>query len=178
MKKVVIYWFGFLFILLWMTSCATRKVQKSTEQKASAIETNSTQKKDLKIEGSKNVKVETEVIANGETTIEKTTYTPVNPNLPSTFLDDKGQKKELNNTSYSNEKITSKNTKNHVTKSTDATNATVVDNSSFADKAKFKTKDKTQYKQTNRTSFSWWFLLLLIVPVAFYAYWNIKNTNY
>lgn len=157
-----------------MTSCATRKVQKSTEQKASAIETKSIQKNDLKIEGSKNVIVETEVIANGETTIEKTTYTPVNPNLLGTFLDDKGQKIELNNTSYSNEKTTSRNAKKDVSKATVATNENVVDNSSFVDKTKAKTEDKTQYKQTERTSFSWWFLLLLLVPVAFYIYWRLK----
>ncbi len=30
MKKAILYWFSFLFILLWMTSCATKKTVEKT----------------------------------------------------------------------------------------------------------------------------------------------------
>jgi hypothetical protein len=161
-----------------MTSCATRKVLKSSDQKEQATQTNVFQKNDLKFEESKNVQVQTEVIANGETIIEKTTYTPVNPNITSTFTDDNGQKKELNNAIYSKEKTFAKTNQKENQKSTETSTGKATDNSSFEDKTKFKAKDNAKIKQTDRTSFSWWFLLLLIVPVAFYVYWNRKNTNY
>ena len=172
----ILSWFGFLLIILWMTSCSTRKVASSTVKKENDIENLETEKKDLEVKDNSNVKVTNDVTQTQETTTEKKTYSPVDPTKPSSFTDDKGNKKELNNTFYTEEKTTSKNNKKGTTKTELSKAKATKDKGVKSNSTRTKTKEAIKGKNTSRTSFSWWWLLLLLIPIGIYVFrrWRDK----
>lgn len=168
------YWFSFLFILLWMTSCGTRKTQKTeTDILIELDETNDTEGV-LVIKDTSNVKTETVVTMDEETTTKRKTYIPIDPSKPSSYTDEKGNKKSLDNASYTEEETTSKN-KGSTKSNTEASSGKKIDanvKSKGAKKAKVKVKSKG--KETTKT-YSWWNLLWLfwlVIPILAYY---IKN---
>lgn len=172
----ILSWFGFLLIILWMTSCSTRKVVTSIVKKENDIENLETEKKDLKVMENSNVKVTNDVTQTDETTTEKKTYSPVDPSKPSSFTDDKGNKKELNNTSYTEEKTTSKSNKERHNKTEFSKAKATKDKGAKSNSTRIKTKEATKVKNTSRTSFSWRWLLLLLIPIGIYVFrrWRDK----
>ena len=143
MKKAIIYWFGFLSILLWMTSCATRKVQKN-------ITDNSTQKTEIveqtnavKTNFNNSIITNNDVTANGEVTSEKVTITPIDTRLPIVFTDRDGTSKRIKNGTFIKEIIKTKSNVKDLTKSTKIDNKLVVDQTQSTTKTDQKTEDKT-----------------------------------
>lgn len=176
MKKALIYWFSFLFILLWMTSCASRKVAKSTVEKENNIESSTTEKKDLEVKDNLNVKVINEVTKTDDSTTEKKIYTPIDPTKPSSYTDEKGNKKELNNTSYTEEKTTAKANKKEATKTNLSQVKTTKDKGVIKHGTRAKNKEVTQVKNTSRTSsFSWWWILLLLIALLVYLFRRYRD---
>ncbi|SNA83407.1 hypothetical protein DK150_550078 [Flavobacterium psychrophilum] len=179
MKNTKLYslfsWFGFLIILLWMTSCGTRKVITNTTKKENTVENVSTEKKDLEVKENSNVKVTNEVVETDETTTEKTTYTPVDASKPSSFTDGNGNKKELNNTSYTHEKTKSKTNKKGTSKKELTNVKTTKSNVAKSNSNKVKNNEVSKHKDIARTSFNWWWLLLLILLIIVYLFYRYKD---
>ncbi|EKT3957696.1 hypothetical protein NTJ28_001683 [Flavobacterium psychrophilum] len=168
-------WFGFLLILLWMTSCGTRKVTTNTTKKENTVENVLTEKKDLEVNENSNVKVTNEVIETDDTTVEKTIYAPVDASKPSSFTDENGNKKELNNTSYTHEKTKSKTNKKGTSKKELANVKTTKLNVAKSNSNKVKNNEVSKHKDIARTSFNWWWLLLFILLIIVYLFYRYKD---
>ncbi|WP_396177439.1 hypothetical protein [Flavobacterium sp.] len=167
---------GFLLIILWMTSCSTRKVESSTVKKENEAERLEVERKDLEVKENSNVKVTKDVTETEDTTTEKKTYSPVDPTKPSSFTDDNGSKKELNNASYTEEKTTSKKNKKGTTKADLSQSKTTKDKGLKSNGTRAKSKEAVKGKNASRTYFSWWWLLLLLIPIGIYVFrrWRDK----
>ena len=167
-------------LLVSMTSCGARRVNKSN------TETKETTKTQIAI--SDNSKIVTDLSTNTKTTvtteineqigevIETTIEEPVNPKLPASVIDEKGNKVELNNTKRTKSKRTVLSDKKTL-------NNKVVDNSIKV--AKTEQKDvktdiksdnskvsKSNVKNIDKKGFNflslWW--LLLLIPA--YLLWR------
>lgn len=179
MKKSKIYaissWFCFLFVLLWMTSCSTRKIATTINKKEDITENLESEKKDSELSESTNVKVTTDLTQTEVSTTETKTYSPVDPTKPSLFIDGSGNKKELTNTSYKEEKTTSHIDKKGTTK-TNLSNEKVEKTSTQKSKStRTETTQIIKDKTTNRTSFNWWWLLFLFIPIGIYLFKKYRN---
>ncbi len=179
MKNTKLYslisWFGFILLLLWMTSCGTRKVQTNHTEEKTDLEQKTIEKKDVTLQNNSNVKVTNEITSSDEITTEKKIYTPIDNSKPSTFIDDKGFKKELNNTSYIELKTTSKTHKKGAKKFEAIKELKVSDKSVKEIDSKIKGEKQTKNKNIERTSLKWWWLLWLLIPLAIYIYWRNKD---
>ncbi|WP_445453077.1 hypothetical protein [Flavobacterium sp. 25HG05S-40] len=112
-----------IFVLVSLTSCAgTRSTSTSSVKKNEAaketlnenqksIDTTSTKKEESSTE---NVKKNTVVEKTEEGTKTVETIEPINPDKPASYIDDKGQKKELNNAKHT--KTTETNNKKETQK--------------------------------------------------------------
>jgi len=179
MKNVKTYsllsWFTFLLLLLLMTGCATRKVANTKIKKENSIDKLETEKKDLDVKENANVNVTIDVAQTEETTTEKKTYSPIDLTKPGLFTDDKGNKKELNNTSYTEEKTTSKTNKKELTKAGLSTAKTTSDKTVKSNDTKVKNKEAIKVKETSRSSFIWpW---ALFIAIAIYLLWKYKRSG-
>lgn len=180
MKKIKTYallsGLGLLLMSLMVTSCSTRKVVTSITKRENDIENLETEKKDLEVKENSNVKVTNDVTQTKETTQEKKTYSPIDPTKPSSFTDDKGNKKELNNTCYTEEKTTSKNYEKRHNKTESLKAKTTKDKGAKSNSTRAKGKEALKGKNISRTSFSWWWLLLLLIPIGIYVFrrWRDK----
>lgn len=175
MKKTLIYWLSLLLILVMVNGCSTRKVVSKAVKKESYVENLEIEKKDLKVKDNSNVIITNEVIRTDETTTEKKTYAPVDPTKSSSFTDDKGNRKELNNTLYTEEKTSSETNKKGTTKTEYQTAKTTIDKGVKSNSTNTKTKEATKGKNTSRFSFSWWWLILLLIPIGFYLFKRFKD---
>lgn len=169
-------WFGFLLLLLWMTSCGTRKVQTSNTKKVDELEQKATDKKDLSVQDTSNVKVTKQVASTDETLTEKKIFIPIDPTKPSTFIDDKGNKRELNNTSYTEEKTSSKTNKKGAIYTETSGSTKIIDNGIKSNTTKVKAQVESKNKDSVRTSLGWiWLLLLLPIILIVYLFWKFKD---
>lgn len=170
----ILSWFTFLLTLLLMTGCSTRKVATTKVIKENSIEKLETEKKDLEVKENSNVKVTIDIAQTEETTTEKKTYSPIDPTKPGVFTDDKGNKKELNNTSYTEEKTISKTNKKGITKADLLTAKTTNDKTVKSNKTKVKSKEATKVKHTTRSSFIW--PCALLIAIALYLLWKYRKS--
>ena len=175
MKKALIFWFSFLFILLWMTSCSVRKVDKNTVKKESEVNASISEKRDLIVKDTSNLKVKAQTIYSDETIVEKRTFTPIDPTKPSSFIDDHGQKQDLKNTSMTEESTRSKTNKTSQINSNASNGKTLEDKGKKNIVIDAKAKADNLSKNTQRTSFNWFWLLLLLIPVGVYVLWKNKD---
>ncbi len=175
MKKALFYWFSFLLILLFMTSCGTRKTQTSHIDKKVELEQTATEKKDLTTQDSTGVKVSSEVVSTDETTTIKTTYTPVDPTKPSSYTDENGTKKELNNASRTEEKTSSKSNKKETLQSEASTAKKVVDKGTKSSATVAKVAESKKGKATDKTITYYWLLWFIPVGGLVYLIWRYKN---
>jgi hypothetical protein len=167
---------SFLLMSSMVTSCSTRKVVTSIVKKENDIENLEIEKKALKVKENSNVKITNDVTQTEETATEKKTYSPIDPTKPSSFTDDKGNKKELNNTSYTEEKTTSKSYEKRQNKTESSKAKTTKDKGAKRNSTRTKGKEASKGKNIIRTSFSWWWLLLLLIPIGIYVFrrWRDK----
>lgn len=175
MKKALIYWFTFLFILLWMTSCSVRKVETAIVKKEVVTSLNQLEKNNAELKETNNTKVEEETTETEELISERKTYRPIDASMPSTFIDGKGEKKELNNVSYVEEKTTVKKQKQQQNQSEQSKEKSITDKGITQKKETTKTEDKSKAKNTKRNSFNFWFLLLVLVPFVLFYYRRNKE---
>lgn len=175
MKKTLFYWFSILLILLWMTSCVTRKTQTSHIDKKVELEQTDNEKKDLTVQDSTGVKVSSEVVSTDETTTTKTTYTPVDPTKPSSYTDENGTKKELNNTSRTEEKTSSKSNKKAKVQSEVSTAKKIVDNGTKSSTTVAKAAASQKGKALDKTITYYWLLWFIPIGGAIYLIWKYKD---
>lgn len=175
MKKTLFYWFSLLLTLLWMTSCGTRKTQTSHSDKKVELEQTDIDKKDLTVQDNTNVKVTNEVASTDETTKTKTTYTPVDPTKPSSYTDENGSKKELNNASRTEEKTSSKSNKKETLQSEASTAKKVVDNGTKSSTTVAKAAASQKGKETDKTVTYYWFLWFIPIGGLAYLIWKYKD---
>jgi len=135
-----------LILMLLLTSCATRKVNKSTEEvkqdKTEIIENN------LQIKENTDIKI---IDSTDEIYIE-----PIDGIKPMV----------INGKSYLNAKISYKKRK---------VNTNIVSNKITSDLGYKKTTEKIEVKKQNKetdrkSGFNWWWLLLLLIPIVVYIY--------
>ena len=157
-----------------MTSCASRKTQKSTTEIAKNKDLSIVQKADVVTKSNSVVTIENNVTADGENIINKITVTPIDATKPTLFTDSDGTTKTVQNGTYKRESHKTSTTTKDLSKTVKSANLDVADNSDLKIDLKAKSKEKGAIKQSERTSFSWWFLLIIIVPTAFYIYWRLK----
>jgi len=135
-----------LILMLLLTSCATRKVNKSTEEiKQDKVEVT---ENNLQIKENTDIKI---IDSTDEICIE-----PIDSIKPMV----------VNGKSYLNAKISYKKRK---------VNTSIVSNKTVSDLGSKKTTEKIevkkQVKETDRKSgFNWWWLLLLLIPFGVYIY--------
>lgn len=174
MKKALIYWFAFLLILLWMTSCASRKTQKSANEIATNEDLTIAQKADVVTKSNGVVTIENNVTAHGENIIYKITVTPIDVTKPTVFTDSDGTTKTVRNGTYYQESQQAKTSATDLTKVVKVASLDVADYTNLKIDLKATSKEKAILKQSERKSFSWWLLLIIIIPSAFYTYWRLK----
>lgn len=175
MKKALFYSLSFSLSLLFMTSCVTRKSQTTHTEKKVELEQTDIDKKDLTVQDNTNVKVTNEVASTDETTTIKTTYAPVDPTKPSSYIDENGTKKELNNASRTEEKTSSKSNKKAKVQSEVSTAKKIVDKGTKSSTTVAKAEESKKGKATDKTITYYW--LLWFIPVGGLAYliWKYKN---
>ena len=175
MKKALFSWFSFLLILLWMTSCVSRKSQTSHTDKKVALEQTITDKKDLTVQDNSNVKVTNEVTSTDETTTSKKNYTPIDPTKPSTFTDDNGNKKELNNASFTEEKTTTKSNKNAKTNAEASRDKKFIDKGAKSSTVVAKAREIQKTKEVLKTITYYWLFWFIPVGGVIYLIWKYKS---
>lgn len=175
MKQVITYWFSFLLILLWMTSCGTHKRQKSEITSEVSKDTISSSNEVIQVNDTTNVNLVVYKSSDEVNTTETTTFTPIDPSKPSSFTDSSGKRKVVINGTYTEEKTTSRKKDNSKAEASKATA-----NKSTSDKSKLE-GSKTGKKDSNLNVTSesqypsFWNLLWLLIPIALYVFWKIKN---
>lgn len=172
---VVFSWFAFLAILLWMTSCASRKTQKNSTEATQQLTSKVEQKNDVSLIQTSNQITENVLVTAGTSIIETVTITPVDATKPTVVTDADGTTKTIQNGVYSSkkEKVDTNLKQNSKSIASDASK--IVKKGSTKSDLSTKSKKQNTIKQTDRSTFSWWFLLLIIIPTALYVYWRIKT---
>lgn len=175
--KVLLIWIIAISMAFAFNSCGARKSEKARTEETIETEIAYKSKIDKSEVLDSNVKKsETTIVDDqNQTTTVKKTMEPVDPEKPSSYTDDTGKKKELNNAKETIETTTKKN--NTKTESDIKTNASVK-----TDKKDFEQKDlkinqdivkKDEEINVDRKAWSIWNIawLLLVIPV----YWLWKN---
>ena len=160
-----------------MTSCVTRKTQTNHIDNKVALEQTDIDKKDLTVQDSANVKTSNEVMSTDETTTIRTTYTPIDPKRLSTYTDEKGTKKELNNTSLTEEKTFSKSNKKAETLSEVSTAKKIVDKGTTTGTTVGKSEESKKSKATEKRVKYYWLLWLIPIVGSLYYLKRLKNFN-
>lgn len=175
MKKALLYWFSFLLLLLLFTSCGTRKVQNTKSETQSENEIKKTDKTVVANQDTTRAQETKTVVQSDEMTIEKITYSPVDPTKPSSFVNEKGEKNQLNNATYTREKATAKSNKKYNSNLGFSTGKKQISQGNSTIVSKEKNKESTAVKKSERTSPSWWNLLWLLIPIGLYVFWKNKD---
>ena len=171
MKRLLTY---FLTLLLF-ASCSVRKVETAIVEKEVLTTLEQTEKKNVVLNETTNVKEEKETTETEEFVLEKKTYSPIDASKPSTFTDGTGEKKELNNTRYTEEKATVKKQKKQQSQSEQSKGKSITDKGIKQKNETTKKKEKSKVKKTKRTSFNFWWLLLVLIPFVLFYYRRNKE---
>jgi len=138
-----------VFLLIFLASCSSRKVNKSVIEETA------------KVTVTDNSKVETKTDSNTKIIDTSTTneieFIPIDNSKPIV----------VNGKSYLNVSIKQRKVKSGISIEN---NKKVAQIEQKAVKTDIKTNKVVKEKQTERTSFNWWWLLLLIIPIFYYLY--------
>lgn len=166
---LVILWVSVIVLDLFLTSCGTRKVNKSETKETEKTEVVSVKTEVAELE--ENTK--TEVLSNSnsldESTTETTVITPLDATKPAFFTDEKGNKKELFNSAYKKKVV-----KKHLTQKSESkavSNTAIKAKTAANDNSKavaVKTKEAGSKTIDREIAFSLWCLLWLLIPIALY----------
>ena len=140
-----------IIIVVCLCSCSTRKVNKSETKIETVSET-------TKVDTSKTVtKVDSNTKIVDSSTINEIEYIPIDNTLPFT----------VNGQTYKNVKIKHSKKKNNII--VDKTNkVSQIKNKYVSQGSKDKTFKTVEVKVTEKQSFNFWLLLLLLIPAYFY----------
>jgi hypothetical protein len=140
-----------IIITVCLCSCSSRKVNKSETKIETVSET-------TKVDTSKTVtKVDTNTKIVDSSTSNEIEYIPINNTLPFT----------INGKEYKNVKIKHSKKKNNII--VDKTNkVSQIEHKYVKQGTKDKTSKTSEVKVTEKQSFNFWWLLLLLIPAYFY----------
>lgn len=169
MKKFILILGSFLLF-----SCGARKVDKREELHTVKTDSSYIIKKDLTV--NTNTKIETRIFTNDSTKeeIEEINYSPIDRNKPAIFTDELGNKRELNNISFTKRKIKRNKalkTESNIITSEDKKS---VDRSKESGNLKKRKEDYSFEKHTFRESFQWYWIIFIILLLCA-AYYYIKK---
>ncbi len=183
MKQSLIYWFSFLFLLLWMTSCGARKSDttktevKEQEKTTESLEDKSNIKTDIE-NNSKTTKLSEINEETGEKTVTVTDE-PIDNSKPASVVDDSGKKTELNNAKRTRKETTvlsNKKTKDSTTvESKLKVNQNAQKDVNLTRQTDKKKLTKEKVKKTEREADYSWILWALIVVLALRITYCIKT---
>ncbi len=170
-----------VIIAICLCSCAgSRKVSKSELKEDTKIETTqtSTIKEEAKKETETNVKETTTVTIDEAKNVvtEVTEIVPIDATKDANFTDAKGQKYNLNNSKYRNEKTTDLSKEKTVSKSEyekllrEA--QTLLRIAEEREQMIIELQKKIDVKDTQRITFNFLWLLLLLIPLGLYWYYK------
>jgi len=177
MKKSLIIWYVFLFLLLFMTSCGSRKTNTEKVKEEVKIETSEvvTEKETTETKTDVNVKVDTKTKVDTEKNVvtDITEITPQDNSKPSTIKLPNGQTIDITNAKYRNEKTTDLSKEKTISISKyELLQKQLKEALRIAEKVNrqnIKLLSERKNKQTEKT-YSWWNLLwlLLIIPIYYF----------
>ncbi len=178
-KSLIAYGVLSIFLVWLIFGCAgSRNVSKSTDEakevkkeSATSVDTSKT----VKVNSSdENVKREIKTETSGTEIKETETIKPIDPTKPSSFTDEKGNKKDITNATWEKTKTTTTKAENkkditQVVKSEKGSeikqNGKAASNNSELSKT-----EKEDKRDSFRLSVSLWWLLLLLIPAGIWFY--------
>lgn len=191
MKKIFrILVVSLLLSFVWLfCSCGARKSETTKTKESIKSEftdqSKSEQTGQTQAKSETNVK-KTEVITvddHNQTTTKKETVEPIDPTKPASYVDENGQKQELNNSKKTTETTTqNNNTKTEVQTKTEASGKTETQSNKKATntkniKAKSDSEKLAKAKVVNREAWSVWNWLWVLIPTAvLYYVWKNRVT--
>jgi hypothetical protein len=169
----------FILALLICSCSASRKTEKSSSKKEVKTEIAETKKTEVIDKSEENViKTETTKVDQETNTItKKTVLKPINPNNPASYIDEKGNKQELNNT----EKTTIETTAKEKTKSETSKDSIsqfkkdIVDKSEEDFNLKFDERQIENDKKTQSNNIWIWLIIAGIIIIVILIY--IRNNK-
>lgn len=173
MKTIIrIFLIGLFFALiaLGLISCGARKsnVEKQKEEIKTELKDNSVTniEKDTNIKTITTVKVEDK----NETVTEEIIYEPADKSKESFIIEKDGTKTVLNNVKKTVKKTTQKNnTQTNKSVDSEFVQKDVVKEQKSVEQVNI-SKKEIKSKQTERTAISWYYYLLLIIPIGIIYY--------
>jgi hypothetical protein len=161
---------------MWFISCSARQAEKKRNEERSKMELTDQSKIDKSENQESNVKkseVKTENKQEQTTTVKKTVE-PIDPTKPASYVDENGNKKELNNSKETTETTTeNKKTDTKVKTDSEENTKNAKKESEAKDiKAKEDTAKKAEEIHVKRDAWSLWNLAWLLVPVVIYLGWK------
>ena len=174
MKKIISILIT-LVLFISITSCGTRKVDKSRTQEA--VQTDTSDNSIITKTEDVNLKVieATKVDDKNETVISEETYEPINPLLPASITDENGKKIVLDNAKKTITETTQKNN----TQTNNSKNTEQVAKVSATDtkdvKVNTNSKIAVEAIHIDRKAFNLWVFLWLLLLVPIYLVWKNKG---
>jgi cbb3-type cytochrome oxidase subunit 3 len=163
-----------LCIMSLFASCGSRKVEKQRIKEENEKKEKIIVEHDITAYDNVTITSKSFAIDSTKEIITTKTYKPINPALPATFKDSKGNKHELNNTEYTESEIKrNKATSQETNTNTQHDSKTQDKSKETSQKEEKGTKDQ-KGKQIERKQFdplafiiNWWWLWLLIVLILY-----------
>lgn len=162
MRKIIIA----LLLALVICSCGARKVDKNKNSEAQEVEFTDNSIIQKKEESNLKITENTKVDDKNETLIKETVFEPVNPNNPSSVIDENGKETILKNAKKTTKETKQKNnTKTDNSKDSEQFNKSEV-SEKIESAAKVDTKIASEEVKVDRAAWSLWSWLWLLIPIG------------
>jgi len=174
MKKIfaiLLFCLALAFLMLF-SSCGAAKSDKTKTNEEVKTENSNNYTSDKKEESNVKKTENTIIDDKNETVIEETNYEPIDNTKPASIIDPDGKETKLNNS----KKTTRKTTKKNNTKTDNSKKSEEFHKSELSEQSE--SKGKTEGKKAGlavkreRSAWSMWNLLWLLIPVGIYLVWK------
>lgn len=168
--KILLISLFFALIAMGLISCGARKVNIEKQKEETKTEVTDNSVTDTKIDS--NIKETTTVKTDdkNETVTEEISYTPADPEKESFIIEKDGTKTVLSNIKKTVKKTIQKNN----TQTQKSGNSEFMQKEAVKEQKSVKqvntSKKENKSKQTERTAISWYWYLLLIIPIGIIYY--------
>ena len=170
MKKIL------LLVLFFILSCGARKTENSKQEVKNDFD-QTTNKSEIKaVDTDTNLKKEVKKEENDSSTVEKTSYSPIDPTKPAVINED-GKKTELNNSTLVKEKSTYKGNKKSAENTSTSIKSKVNQKNDNNARTKASESVANSSGSTNRKQWTisyWW---LILIPIFLFLRWLQKRYN-